>query len=140
LFPATRAVKRFYKAVAKTQRCFLKQGRWAQRRLIPRGREMFYRNIISANWQNNKFMWQVYILKCADGKFYTGVTTDLKRRVSEHNNSKLGAKFTRSRRPVKLLYSIRRKDRASAQAEEIRIKRLPRIKKLALTKKLNSNK
>lgn len=83
-------------------------------------------------------MWHVYILQCADSTFYTGVTKDLKRRLLEHNSSPLGARYTRSRRPVKLLYSAKKKDRASAQAEEIRIKRLPRIKKLELIKNKNN--
>ena len=50
-------------------------------------------------------MYYLYILKCSDGTLYTGITVDLKRRVGEHNTSKLGAKYTRSRRPVKLVYS-----------------------------------
>ena len=51
--------------------------------------------------------WFVYILECADGSLYTGITTDLERRVSEHNEGKLGARYTRARRPVKLRYSAR---------------------------------
>jgi len=47
----------------------------------------------------------VYILECSDGTFYTGYTTDLKRRLGEHNSSDLGAKYTRGRRPVILKYS-----------------------------------
>ena len=50
-------------------------------------------------------MYYLYILKCADETLYTGVTTDLKRRMTEHNNSKLGAKYTSSRRPVIIVYS-----------------------------------
>ena len=50
-------------------------------------------------------MYYVYILKCADKTLYTGITTDLKRRIAEHNSSKLGAKYTSSRRPVTLVYS-----------------------------------
>jgi putative endonuclease len=49
-------------------------------------------------------MWYVYILECKDKTFYTGITTDLERRIKEHNNSLLGAKYTKSRRPVKLVY------------------------------------
>lgn len=72
----------------------------------------------------------VYILKCADKTFYTGITTDLVRRVDEHNSSdKLGAKYTRARRPVKLVYSKKFATRSEATKEEIRIKRLSRGEK-----------
>jgi len=74
-------------------------------------------------------MWQVYILKCADGTFYTGITTDLKRRVSEHNDSLLGAKYTRSRRPVKLVFSRKMKNKSIATKEERRIKKMTRQEK-----------
>lgn len=77
-------------------------------------------------------MWQVYILECADGTLYTGITTDLKRRLIEHNDSVLGAKFTKSRRPVKLVYSKECNDRSSASKEEGRIKKLSRAEKLEL--------
>jgi len=80
-------------------------------------------------------MYYLYILKCADGTLYTGITTDLKRRVSEHNNTKLGAKYTASRRPVKMVYSKKFKDRSLASKEEARIKKLSRIDKLKLIKK-----
>ena len=50
-------------------------------------------------------MYYLYILKCADKTLYTGITVDLSRRTKEHNHSKLGAKYTRARRPVKLIYS-----------------------------------
>lgn len=71
-------------------------------------------------------MWYVYILECSDSTLYTGITNNLKRRVAEHNNSKLGAKYTRARRPVKLVYSSEFKTRSEAQIEECRIKRLTR--------------
>lgn len=79
-------------------------------------------------------MWYVYIVKCRDKTFYTGVTTDLKRRVLEHNSSILGAKYTKGRRPVKLVYSIRRKNKSRAQKEECRIKKLSRGEKIKLIK------
>lgn len=75
-------------------------------------------------------MYYLYILKCADKTLYTGITTDLKRRVVEHNDSKLGAKYTSARRPVKLIYSKRFKNRSNAAKEEVRIKKLNRIQKL----------
>ena len=77
-------------------------------------------------------MWYVYIAQCKDKTFYTGVTTDLKRRISEHNDSSLGAKYTKGRRPVKLVYSARRKDKSRAQIEECKIKKLSRAEKIKL--------
>ena len=59
-------------------------------------------------------MYYLYILKCADKTLYTGITTDLKRRIGEHNSSKLGAKYTSSRIPVELVYSKKFKNRSSA--------------------------
>jgi putative endonuclease len=77
--------------------------------------------------------WHVYILLCADGTLYTGCTTDVDRRLREHNGSTRGARYTRSRRPVSLLRSWPYPDRSAAQREEARIKRLPRDQKLLLT-------
>ena len=77
-------------------------------------------------------MYYVYVLKCADKTLYTGITTDLKRRFTEHNSSKLGARYTFSRRPVKIVYSKKFKNRSSASKEESRIKKLKRLKKLEL--------
>ena len=73
----------------------------------------------------------VYILECADGSFYTGWTTDLERRVAQHNTGR-GAGYTRSHRPVKLVYWEEHPDRRSAQRREIALKRLPRARKAAL--------
>ncbi len=80
-------------------------------------------------------MWYVYILQCKDKTFYTGITTSLKRRVEEHNSSTLGAKYTRGRRPVKLVYSSTYKDRSKALKEECRIKKLSRIEKIKIKDK-----
>ena len=79
-------------------------------------------------------MYYLYILKCADKTLYTGITTDLKRRVVEHNSSKLGAKYTSSRRPAKMVYSKKFKNRSTASKEEARIKKLKRYQKLELIK------
>ena len=73
----------------------------------------------------------VYILECADGTFYTGWTTDLERRVAQHNAGR-GAGYTRSHRPVKLVYWEEHPDRSSAQRREIALKRLPRARKATL--------
>ena len=76
--------------------------------------------------------WRVYILRCSDDTLYTGITTDLSRREDEHNNSKLGAKYTRVRRPVKLIYSEHCDDKSSASKREYEIKQLSRKEKLEL--------
>jgi len=80
-------------------------------------------------------MYHLYILKCKDKTLYTGITTDLARRIIEHNTGKLGAKYTSTRRPVKLIYSKKFKNRSLASKEEMRIKKLKRIEKLELIKK-----
>lgn len=76
--------------------------------------------------------WYVYILECRDGTLYTGVTTDRSRRLDEHNKSKKGAKYTRTRRPVRMVWSKKMTDRSSALKEEYRIKRLNRKEKIKL--------
>lgn len=76
--------------------------------------------------------YYVYILKCADQTFYTGITSDLERRTGEHNSSDLGAKYTRGRRPVSLVYFSKQKNRSMAAKEECRIKKLSRLEKLKL--------
>lgn len=79
-------------------------------------------------------MYYLYILECADKTLYTGVTVDLARRVREHNTSKLGAKYTRARRPVKLVYSKKFRNRSLASKAECRMKKLTRPEKLKLIK------
>ena len=76
----------------------------------------------------------VYILECVDGTLYTGWTTGLERRVSKHNAGK-GAKYTRSRRPVKLVYHEEHLTRSSAMRREAAIKKLTRAKKLELIRR-----
>ena len=84
-------------------------------------------------------MYYLYIIKCADKTLYTGITTDLKRRILEHNSTKLGAKYTSSRRPVKLVFSKKFKNRSSASKEEARIKKLKRVDKLKFIKNVIIN-
>ncbi|MFA5249391.1 MAG: GIY-YIG nuclease family protein [Candidatus Paceibacterota bacterium] len=84
-------------------------------------------------------MYYLYILKCADGTLYTGITVDLVRRVKEHNSSELGARYTRSRRPVKLVYSKEFSGRSEASKEEARIKKLSREEKLDMIKNSKGN-
>ncbi len=76
--------------------------------------------------------WFVYILKCSDQSLYTGITTDIERRVNEHNNSSKGAKYTRGRRPVELVHSEGFKSRSEALKREYQIKLLSAEQKLAL--------
>jgi putative endonuclease len=81
-------------------------------------------------------MYYVYMLECADGTLYTGITTDLERRVEEHNSSDKGAKYTRARRPVRLVYSEVYEDRSRASKREYEIKHtMSRTQKLLLLKK-----
>ncbi|MET0052098.1 MAG: GIY-YIG nuclease family protein [Candidatus Thiodiazotropha sp.] len=73
-------------------------------------------------------VWFVYILHCADSSLYTGVTTDVARRIDEHNRGQ-GAKYTRGRRPVELVYLETCGDRCEALKREYAIKQMPRTGK-----------
>jgi putative endonuclease len=75
--------------------------------------------------------WFVYIVLCADGTFYTGATNNLDARVKKHNSGS-GAKYTRSRLPVRLVYSEPAADKSSAMKRECAIKRMTRAQKAAL--------
>lgn len=77
--------------------------------------------------------WVVYMLRCHDGSLYTGVTNDLQRRVETHRAGK-GAKYTRSRLPVKLVWWCPAMDKAHAQRMEVEIKSMKRDEKLQLIK------
>ncbi len=76
----------------------------------------------------------VYILECSDKTLYTGIATDVQRRLDEHNSSDKGAKYTKVRRPLRLLYSEESENRSSASKREYEIKKLSREKKLELIK------
>ena len=76
-------------------------------------------------------VWYVYMLRCGDGSLYTGSTTDVDRRLREHQNG-TGARYTRSRLPVILAYVEEAPDRSAAQRREAAIKKLPRAQKLKL--------
>ncbi len=67
--------------------------------------------------------WFVYLLRCADGSLYTGITTDLQRRLHEHNHSAAGARYTRARRPVALHYYEEAADRSEAARREYQLRR-----------------
>lgn len=72
--------------------------------------------------------WNVYMLRCGDGTLYTGIAVDVERRVQTHNAGK-GAKYTRSRLPVKVVYREECQDRSEALRREYAIKQLPRREK-----------
>jgi len=75
--------------------------------------------------------WLVYMVECRDGTYYTGVSNDLDHRVEQHNLGK-GAKYTRARSPVKLVYSQRCESHSAALKKECEIKKLTRKQKEAL--------
>ena len=77
-------------------------------------------------------MWFVDILRCSDGSLYTGITTDVGRRVKEHNEGKKGSKCSRSRLPVELVYKENAPDRSRALKRETEIKRLSKKDKESL--------
>ena len=80
--------------------------------------------------------WHVYIVKCSDESLYTGITTDIKRRVKEHNTSdKLGAKSLRGKRPVELVYTEQFETQSDARKREAAIKQWSRVYKLKLVEK-----
>lgn len=80
-------------------------------------------------------MWYVYIIRCADNTLYTGVTTDIARRIESHNSGK-GARYTRARTPVVLVHYEKHHTRSSALKREACIKRMPKERKVAIISKL----
>ena len=76
--------------------------------------------------------WYVYVVICVDKSLYCGMTTDIKRRVYEHNHTKKAAKYTRSRRPVSLMYSSIPLTRSLAASVEAKFKKLTRKQKKEL--------
>ncbi|WP_417326281.1 GIY-YIG nuclease family protein [Halarcobacter sp.] len=81
----------------------------------------------------------VYILECIDKSLYTGITTDVKKRLDEHNTSEKGAKYTKARRPVTLIYFEKSENRSSASKREYEIKKLSRTRKLQLVENFKVN-
>ena len=75
-------------------------------------------------------LWYLYIAQCNDNTLYTGITTDVSRRIYEHNMTSRGAKYTRVRRPVQLVYSRLYNNRSNAQSAEYYFKKLSRKQKL----------
>lgn len=85
----------------------------------------------SSGGEVGELVWIVYILRCGDGSLYTGCTNDLPRRLEAHRSGR-GAKYTRSRPPVTLVYREEAPDRSAALRREAAIKRLTRRQKLVL--------
>ena len=79
-------------------------------------------------------MWYLYILRCKDDSLYTGITTDVEKRLEAHRAGK-GAKYTRGRGPLELVYREECGDHSDALRREVEIKRLPRDEKLKLITK-----
>jgi len=75
--------------------------------------------------------WHVYIIECSDGSLYTGITNDIDKRITAHNDGR-GAKYTKSRRPVHLRYSEPAADRKHASQREYAIKSLRKAEKMRL--------
>lgn len=76
--------------------------------------------------------YTLYLLRCSDRTLYTGITSDLKRRIHEHNTSDKGAKYTRSRRPCEIVYYEQLESKSAALKREIIIKKMTKAKKEAL--------
>ena len=76
--------------------------------------------------------WWVYMVLCSDGTLYTGITNDLEKRIRAHNSARDGARYTRSRRPVKLVYAEDTGSKSAAARLEYQIKNMPRSKKKRL--------
>lgn len=78
--------------------------------------------------------WHVYLVRCRDGSLYAGITTDLARRLIEHNSGS-GAKYTRSRRPVELVWAEVKRNESYARKREAEIKKMSRAEKISLLDK-----
>lgn len=81
--------------------------------------------------------WYVYMVRCSDDSLYTGVARDLQQRITQHNTGTRGARYTRGRRPVELVYQERVADRSSAQQREYQIKQLTAAQKRRLIHQSN---
>ena len=82
--------------------------------------------------------WHVYIVECSDNSYYTGLALDLEKRIKRHNDGQ-GAKYTRSHRPVKLIYTEKFDTRLAASQREVEIKKLSRLAKDTLVNSLSAN-
>lgn len=82
--------------------------------------------------------WSIYIVECSDGSYYTGASNDIDKRIIAHNSAKSGAKYTRTRRPVKLVYSELIGTKSKAMKREYAIKQMTRKEKEELINANNS--
>lgn len=80
-------------------------------------------------------MYYIYIVQCSDGTLYTGSTNNIEKRIAIHNTGKTGAKYTKIRRPVELVYQEQFETKSEALKREHAIKQLSRIEKLMLLSK-----
>ena len=87
--------------------------------------------MIEEGIETYKTDWVVYIIRCSDDSYYTGISNNIEARVKKHNAGK-GAKYTRSRRPVELIWSEPARNRSEASKRECEIKKMKRIDKIAL--------
>ena len=94
---------------------------------------MKMRGRVSFNYMDTSLFY-VYILECSDKTLYTGWTKNIEKRIQEHNHGKLGARYTRSRRPVKPVYIEACSTLSDALKREVQIKKLSRTQKLQLLK------
>lgn len=83
--------------------------------------------MLKLNYMKNT--WYAYFVRCNDNSLYAGITTDVARRVEEHNSSKLGAKYTRNKRPVELAYATSVENRSQACKLEYALKKLSKAEK-----------
>ncbi len=81
-----------------------------------------------------ELIWYLYILRCCDGTLYTGITTDVEKRLETHRSGK-GAKYTRGRGPLELVYRETCGSHSDALKRELAVKRLTRIQKEAMIAK-----
>lgn len=86
--------------------------------------------VLGRNFMNKSYF--VYIVSCNDGSFYTGYAADVEKRVLVHNNGKTGAKYTKTRRPVTLVYSEELPSRSAAMKREYALKKLSHNQKVQL--------
>lgn len=97
-----------------------------------------FRNNFMSNEKDK--CWFCYLVRCADNSLYAGVTTEISRREQEHNSDKKGAKYTRVRQPVKMVYFEPHEDRSSACKAEAALKKLTKKNKEALVSRFSETK
>jgi len=93
--------------------------------------DMVRKKRVEGRKKKNEPGWSLYILRCRDNTFYTGITTDLKRRLMQHNDG-TASRYTRSRKPATLVYSETCSDRSTALKRECEVKKMPREEKKRL--------